>query len=92
MYSNVVLAVYWTGGSLNPARSFGPNVVLGKFDREHWIYWVGPALGALLAVLLYRLIKILEYETANAAQEVDSEVPEPHTHSGESLNPSACMC
>jgi len=67
--------VYWTGGSLNPARSFGPDVVLSKFDRAHWIYWIGPGLGAVIAVLLYRLIKILEYETANAAQDADLEVP-----------------
>jgi len=30
--------VYYTGGSLNPARSFGPCVVTGEFDSEHWIY------------------------------------------------------
>jgi aquaporin related protein len=30
--------VYYTGGSLNPARSFGPDVVLGSFPGYHWIY------------------------------------------------------
>jgi len=58
-------AVLFTGGSLNPARSFGPEVVLGTFARTHWIYWIGPFLGAILAVLFYRFIKMLEYETAN---------------------------
>lgn len=57
--------VRYTGGSLNPARSFGPDVATKRFDGYHWIYWVGPLLGALLAVLLYRLLKLLEYETAN---------------------------
>lgn len=61
--------VYYTGGSLNPARSFGPDVVLGRFERYHWIYWAGPFLGTLLAVLFYRAIKILEYETANPGQD-----------------------
>ncbi|KAM0713558.1 hypothetical protein Q7P37_010520 [Cladosporium fusiforme] len=61
--------VYFTGGSLNPARSFGPCVVLHTFPGYHWIYWVGPALGSLVAVLFYRLIKILEYETANPGQD-----------------------
>lgn len=31
-------AVFFTGGSLNPARSFGPDVVLHKFNGYHWIY------------------------------------------------------
>lgn len=57
--------VLYTGGSLNPARSFGPDVATKRFDSYHWIYWVGPLLGALLAVGLYRLLKVLEYETAN---------------------------
>jgi aquaporin rerated protein, other eukaryote len=38
-----------TGGSLNTARSFGPAVVSG-FPNSHWIYWLGPTLGAGLAV------------------------------------------
>jgi aquaporin related protein len=57
--------VLYTGGSLNPARSFGPDVATKRFDGYHWIYWVGPLLGALLAVGLYRLLKMLEYHTAN---------------------------
>jgi len=35
-----LLGVYYTGGSLNPARSFGPCVVLADFDGYHWIYWL----------------------------------------------------
>jgi aquaporin related protein len=65
--------VFFTGGSLNPARSFGPDVVLGSFDGYHWIYWLGPLLGALLAVIFYRLIKILEYETANPGADSDGQ-------------------
>jgi len=33
-----MVGVYYTGGSLNPARSFGPCVVTATFDPEHWIY------------------------------------------------------
>ena len=29
--------VYYTGGSLNPARSFGPDVVLATFEDYHWV-------------------------------------------------------
>ena len=63
--------VYYTGGSLNPARSFGPCVTSGIFDGEHWIYWVGPFSGALFAVILYKIIKFLQYEVANPGQDSD---------------------
>ncbi|KAI0022424.1 aquaporin-like protein [Xylariomycetidae sp. FL0641] len=64
-----LMGVYYTGGSLNPARSFGPNVVLGSFESYHWIYWVGPILGALVASAFYITIKALEYETVNPEQD-----------------------
>jgi len=61
--------VSFTGGSLNPARSFGPAVVLGNFDDEHWVYWAGPAVGAVAAAGLYKFLKILDYERANPGQD-----------------------
>ncbi|KAI9158616.1 Aquaporin-2 [Paramyrothecium foliicola] len=66
-----LVGVQFTGGSLNPARSFGPCVITGRFDQEHWIYWVGPAVGTLIAVGFYRLIKTLEYEMANPGADGD---------------------
>ncbi|QIW96587.1 hypothetical protein AMS68_002105 [Peltaster fructicola] len=59
-----LVGVFWTGGSLNPARSFAPPVIVG-FKRTQWIYWVGPLAGSCLAVIIYKIIKALEYETAN---------------------------
>lgn len=38
-----------SGTSTNPARSFGPALISGDW-RAWWVYWVGPALGALLGV------------------------------------------
>ncbi|KAK0353714.1 Aquaporin-1 [Friedmanniomyces endolithicus] len=61
--------VAFTGGSLNPARSFGPAVVLGQFGAEHWVYWAGPAAGAVLAAGLYGGLKVLDYERANPGQD-----------------------
>ncbi|KAK6432112.1 Aquaporin-1 [Oleoguttula sp. CCFEE 5521] len=63
--------VYFTGGSLNPARSFGPAAVDRTFNSYHWIYWLGPILGSILASGFYKFIKILEYETANPDQDTD---------------------
>ena len=49
----IVLAGLWaspvSGASMNPARSFGPDVVLADFS-QYWIYALGPVVGALLAV------------------------------------------
>ena len=41
-----------SGTSTNPARSFGPSVISGRWDGW-WIYWVGPCLGTLLAILVF---------------------------------------
>jgi aquaporin Z len=34
---------------MNPARSFGPDLVLLDFSH-YWVYVIGPILGAMLAV------------------------------------------
>ncbi|KAK8013866.1 aquaporin [Apiospora arundinis] len=68
-----LVGVYYTGGSLNPARSLGPCIVTGQFDPEHWVYWVGPGIGALIAIAFYQFIKMLEYEMANPGQDGDDE-------------------
>lgn len=42
-----------------------------NFTGYHWIYWVGPGLGSLLAVAFYKLVKGLEYETVNPGQDAE---------------------
>jgi aquaporin related protein len=56
-----ICSVYFTGGSLNPARSFGPCVVVG-FTSYHWIYWLGPLMGSALASGAYALINYVRRE------------------------------
>lgn len=65
-----IVATRWTGTSINPARSFGPAVVT-SFVPYHWIYWIGPLTGAVLAFVVYKLFKWLEYQTANPGQDAD---------------------
>ncbi len=49
----IILAGLWgspiSGTSMNPARTFGPNLVGGDFS-DYWVYVAGPILGAALAV------------------------------------------
>ncbi|KAI8933710.1 hypothetical protein NX059_009426 [Plenodomus lindquistii] len=73
LFIGELVGVYYTGGSLNPARSFGPCVVTGIWDKEHWIYWIAPLCGAIFAVGFYQFIKILEYEVANPGQDDDDK-------------------
>jgi aquaporin related protein len=66
-----MVGVFFTGGSLNPTRSFGPCVVTRNFPSYHYIYWFGPVMGTLLAFGMYRIVKIVEYETVNPGQDFD---------------------
>ena len=50
----IALAGLWgspiSGTSMNPARTFGPDLVAGDFS-DYWVYVAGPIAGAALAVV-----------------------------------------
>ncbi|KAL8927302.1 MAG: hypothetical protein Q9208_002479 [Pyrenodesmia sp. 3 TL-2023] len=73
LFVSELAGVYYTGGSLNPARSFGPDVVNRQFDGYHWIYWLGPFLGAAIAAGYYHFAKWNRYEEANPGQDAISD-------------------
>ena len=56
---NVIFGGSITGGSLNPARSFGPALVTWDFAYQ-WIYWVAPIAGGLIAAGVYKLLNSKE--------------------------------
>lgn len=58
-----------TGASLNPARTFGPAVVLGaaRDGMLYLIYFAGPLLGAAAAVGVYKL-----FNAADTTEQIES--------------------
>jgi aquaporin Z len=56
----IALAGLWaapiSGASMNPVRSFAPDLVRGNFGTT-WIYVVGPAIGALIGVIFEWILK-----------------------------------
>jgi len=49
---DTLMAVGLTGGAMNPARAFGPQLV-GDVWSHWWIWYLGPFAGAAIAALLY---------------------------------------
>merc|ERR1712059_145268 len=48
-----LMGVPYTGTSINPARSLGPPLVMGNWDSDQWVFWVGPMIGGVVGGLLY---------------------------------------
>ncbi|XP_078447213.1 tonoplast intrinsic protein 5;1 [Wolffia australiana] len=71
--SGVLAAGSFTGGSMNPARSFGPAVVTGNFKNQG-VYWAGPLLGSTIAALLHHHVL---FPTAPQAPGVEETPPHP---------------
>ncbi|KAH0677426.1 hypothetical protein KY285_025227 [Solanum tuberosum] len=47
-----------TGTGINPARSLGAAIIFNDKHawRDHWIFWVGPIIGAILAAAYHQII------------------------------------
>ena len=52
-----LLGIFFTGTSVNPARSFGPALLLGGDALSCvWVFIVGPLVGGAIAALIWKLI------------------------------------
>ncbi|PHT92971.1 hypothetical protein T459_00853 [Capsicum annuum] len=57
------------GAAINPAMAFGQAVDSWKWN-SHWIYWLGPFVGAAIAALVYETIFI---DSQNAHEQVPAK-------------------
>ncbi|RWS22237.1 VM23-like protein [Leptotrombidium deliense] len=44
-----------SGASMNPVRTLGPAFVMNRW-KYHWVYWIAPITGGMLAALIYHFI------------------------------------
>jgi len=59
-----------TNTSVNPARSIGPAIFVGDWALSQlWVFIIAPLAGAVLAVLLYRLVHLPDDEITAAEAE-----------------------
>jgi aquaporin Z len=55
LFFDILVGGPLTGAAMNPARAFGPAIVSGIVDGNHFlIYWLGPVIGGAVAALLYQ--------------------------------------
>jgi aquaporin TIP len=52
---DVLMGGVLTGGAMNPARAFGPQLV-GDHWAHFWVWFIGPFTGAVIAASLYELL------------------------------------
>ncbi|CAN6240236.1 unnamed protein product [Urochloa humidicola] len=71
--ANILAGGPFDGAAMNPARAFGPALV-GWSWRHHWVYWVGPMIGAGLAGALYEFVML--------EPQASSELPPPAPAAG----------
>lgn len=52
-----IFGIPFTGTSVNPARSLGPALITGgKALNQVWVFILSPLAGALIAVLIYKIL------------------------------------
>jgi aquaporin Z len=68
---DVLMAYGLTGGAMNPARAFGPQLA-GNHWAHGWVWYVGPFAGAVIAGSLYELL----YLRPERPEHTDSDAEE----------------
>lgn len=54
-----LMGIYFTGTSVNPARSLGPALLMGGTALNNvWVFIVAPLIGGALAALVWKFIRV----------------------------------
>jgi aquaporin TIP len=52
---DILMGGVLTGGAMNPARAFGPQLV-GDHWKHFWVWYIGPFAGGVIAACVYELL------------------------------------
>ena len=55
---NILMGGALTGAPFNPARALGPMIATANFTNA-WLYVIAPIVGALVAALIHKAVKLL---------------------------------
>lgn len=58
----------FTGCSMNTARSFAPALLNGDW-HAHWVYWIGPTFGTVVAATFYKFLYFVEADSESQDDE-----------------------
>ncbi|KAM4797482.1 aquaporin-5-like [Rhinophrynus dorsalis] len=77
-----LLGIYFTGCSMNPARSLGPAAITRIFE-DQWVFWIGPLTGGILASLLYNYILFPQHKSLSDRVAILKGIYEPEEETWE---------
>lgn len=75
LVAGVLVSAPFTGGSMNPARSFGPAIATRHWEN-HGVYWVGPLLGGIFAAVVYDRLFLRDQPPDRETNRSESDVTE----------------
>jgi aquaporin Z len=70
----VLMAYAITGGAMNPARAFGPQLA-GNHWAHFWVWYVGPFTGAVIAAATYELLYLRTTQPLEPSESGVEEAP-----------------
>lgn len=68
LYLSIMSIGELSGSGINPARSLGPAIVAGQLDKNQFIHFLGPLIGAALGAIIYTSIFIDNEEDIKLAE------------------------